>query len=147
MSAESGRPLRVVDREGAPPPSRVRAEAGEEARPGRPWLLLLLLAVIAVLGFGYASERGRVSELEGEVAAVQARLAEAQATIEAAEQRMDVVRAHVSDLASRIGLLQEAVDSPLSASGPSSGGPASAAATPGGPDPDLLSGEAPAPTP
>jgi hypothetical protein len=70
---------------------------------------LLLAALLLILGLAYGVERQRATRLESEVAALEVDLRVTQGSLEAAERRMDVVRAHVDDLAARFVLLQEAL--------------------------------------
>lgn len=127
MSVDSGPELRVLEegpeaqqaegRDETPSAAASVPEPEEaEAEKKRPWLLFMLVAVVLILGIGYAVERGRASTLEGENAALQQELAQAveqrdaaRSGLRAAEARMDAVRGHVADIVSRMQLLQEAV--------------------------------------
>ena len=111
MSTEGPPELRAVPDEGLP---EAPAEAPEsnESREGGGWLkvILFLAVVVACLGYLYESQRAR--DLETRVEALQTDLQDARAEVRAHEERMQVVRAHVGDLAGRIQLLQQAVAEP-----------------------------------
>jgi hypothetical protein len=114
VSAGPERELRAVDPVAPEPDPEASPAAREHEARSAPWLVALLLAALLVVGVGFALERGRADALEGEVAALQGRLETAEGSLAVARSRMGVVRAHVADLASRIGLLQDALSEPLS---------------------------------
>jgi type VI protein secretion system component VasK len=120
MSAESGPGLRAVpDASDAPGDlDEARRETTGRRGRGRPWLALLLAIALVTVLLGYATERDRALELETRVEALDTELAATRESLEVQRRRMDIVRSHVSELADRISLLQQAVSEPTGSGAP-----------------------------
>ena len=127
MSADPGSDLHIVSEEGAgetpAPSSESRSEPlqkkpapQEKRRKPLPWLAIVFAVIAAVMTLGYGIQRERATRLEDQnvelgraLDAAEMELTQARDRLAAAEARMEVVRGHVTDLAGRVQLLQEAV--------------------------------------